>query len=61
MSLLTVILVIVVAGVLLWAIGAFIPMDPKILSILRIVVIVCLILWLMKAFGLLAPLESIRI
>ena len=61
MPLLTVILVLVVAGVLLWAIGAYIPMDPGILKLLRIVVIVCILLWLASLFGLFAPLSHFRV
>ena len=51
MSILTLIIVIVLVGVLLWAVNAYIPMDGKIKNILNIVVVVCLIIWLLKAFG----------
>jgi hypothetical protein len=61
MSLLTVILVIVVVGVLLWAINSFIPMDSKIKSILNIVVVIALIIWLLQAFGILGSLGSVRV
>jgi hypothetical protein len=61
MSLLTIILVIVVVGVLLWAINSFIPMDSKIKSILNIVVVIALILWLLQAFGILGSLSSVRV
>jgi hypothetical protein len=60
-SLLTVILVIVVVGVLLWAINSFIPMDSKIKSILNIVVVIALIIWLLQAFGILGSLGSVRV
>jgi hypothetical protein len=61
MSLLTIILVIVVVGVLLWAINSFIPMDSKIKSILNIVVVIALIFWLLQAFGILGSLGSVRV
>ena len=61
MSLLTIILVIVVVGVLLWAINSFIPMDSKIKSILNIVVVIALILWLLQAFGVLGSLGGVRV
>jgi len=61
MSLLTIILVIVVVGVLLWAINSFIPMDGKIKSILNIVVVIVLILWLLQAFGVLNSLSGVRV
>lgn len=61
MSLLTIILVIVLVGVLLWAINSFIPMDRKIKSILNIVVVIVLILWLLQAFGILGSLSGVRV
>jgi len=61
MSLLTIILVIVVVGVLLWAINSFIPMDSKIKSILNVVVVIALILWLLQAFGILGSISNVRV
>jgi len=54
MSLLSILLVIIVVGVLLWLVNTFIPMDRKIKSILNIVVVIVVIVWLLKAFGLFA-------
>jgi len=61
MSILTIILVIVVVGVLLWALNSFIPMDSKVRSILNLVVVVLLILWLLQAFGLIDTLRGVRV
>lgn len=61
MSLLTIVIVIVVVGVLLWAINSFIPMDPKIKSILNVVVVIALVLWLLRAFGILDSLGGVRV
>jgi hypothetical protein len=61
MSILTILIVIVVVGVLLWAINSFLPMDPKIKSILNIVVVVLLIIWLLQAFGLINILRGVRV
>jgi hypothetical protein len=61
MSLLTIILVIIVVGVLLWAVNSFIPMDSKIKSILNVVVVIALILWLLQAFGILGSLSNVRV
>jgi len=61
MSLLTIILVLIVAGVLLWLINAYIPMDRKIKSLLNAVVVIVLVLWLLKAFGLLDSLKGISV
>jgi hypothetical protein len=61
MPILTIILVIVLVGVLLWALNSFVPMDPKVRSILNIVVVLLLIIWLLQAFGLLHGLANIRV
>lgn len=46
-----VVLVLIVAGILLWLIESFIPMDAKILRLLQAVVIIVLVLWLLRVFG----------
>lgn len=61
MSILTLIIVLVVVGVVLWAINRFIPMDAKVKMILNIVVIIILIVWLLKATGLLGRLDTVRL
>jgi hypothetical protein len=61
MDLLTIIIVIVIVGILLYLINQFIPMDAKIKKILNIVVVIALIIWLLNAFGLFAHLGSVRI
>jgi bacteriorhodopsin len=60
MSLLTLIFVLVLIGVLLWAINTYIPMDPKIKKILNVAVVVIVVLWLMYVIGLL-PLGDIKV
>lgn len=57
MSLITVVIVLVVVGLILWLINNYIPMDRKIKSILNVVVVICVIIWLLKAFGLLSKLN----
>ena len=61
MSILSLILVIVVVGVLLWALNSFVPMDSKVKSILNIVVVILLIVWLLRAFGLIGTLSNIQV
>ena len=61
MSLLSILLVIIVVGVLLWAVNTYIPMDRKIKNILNIVVVVVVIVWLLKAFGLFSYLLNIQV
>ncbi len=61
MPLLTILLVIIVVGVLLWLINSFIPMDHNIKSILNVVVVIILIVWLLKVFGIFSSLMDIHI
>ena len=61
MSLVTLIVVLVIVGVALWLINAYIPMDPKIKTILNVVVVIAVILWLLRAFGLLGDIGAITI
>jgi hypothetical protein len=50
MDLISLIILIVVVGVLLWAINSFIPMEPRIKQILNIVVIIALVIFLLSLF-----------
>lgn len=44
-------LVLVIVGVCLWLIEAYVPMDPAIKVIIRVVVVIILVLWLLRLFG----------
>jgi hypothetical protein len=61
MSLITIILTLVVAGVLVWLVNTYIPMDGKIKKILNIVVVVVVVIWLLNIFGLWGHLHDVRI
>ena len=61
MSLLSLIVVLIVVGVLLWLVNNYVPMDGKIKSILNAVVVILVILWLLQAFGLLGAIGGIRV
>jgi NADH:ubiquinone oxidoreductase subunit 2 (subunit N) len=61
MPLLTIFIVLIVAGLLLWLVNTFIPMDRKIKSILNVLVVIVVIIWLLKIFGILDNLGSINI
>ena len=60
MPLLTVLVVIIVVGVLLWLINTYLPMDRKIKSILNAVVVIVLVIWLLKVFGLFDSLGNLH-
>ena len=61
MPLITVVLVLIAVGVMLWLINTYIPMDRKIKNILSIVVVVVVIIWLLQAFGLMGSLSNVRV
>ncbi len=52
MSLISILVVLVIAGLLLWAVSQF-PLDATIVRIIRVVVVVFVVLWLLQGFGLL--------
>ena len=60
MPLLNVLLVLVVAGVILWLVNTYIPMDRKIKSLLNTVVVVVVIIWLLQGFGVWDSLKSLH-
>jgi hypothetical protein len=55
------VIVLVVFGVILWAINAYIPMDATIKKILNGVVVLVAILFVLSAFGVLDSLSGIRV
>lgn len=61
MSLITIVIALIVVGVLLWLVNAYIPMDAKIKRIINIVVVVIVVLWLLNVFGLLGDLRAIKV
>ena len=61
MPLLTVLLVLVVAGVILWLVNTYIPMQRTIKSILNAVVVIIVVIWLLSVFGVLGNIQHLRI
>jgi len=61
MSIITVLVVIIIVGVLLWLVNTKIPMDATVKTILNIVVVLLLVIWLLKVFGLLSGLGSVKV
>jgi hypothetical protein len=60
MSILSIILVLIVAGVFLWFVNQYLPMAAPIKSLLNIVVVLAVILWLLYAVGIFGSLGAIR-
>lgn len=61
MPLINILIILIVAGFLLWLVNRFIPMDRKIKSILNIIVIIAIVIWLLNVFGILNSISSIRV
>ena len=61
MSLVSLLVVLIIVGVILWLINTYIPMDAKIKKILNVVVVIVVILWLLQAFGVLDNIRGLRI
>ena len=61
MPILTVIIVLVVAGVVLWLVNTYIPMQRTLKAILNAVVVIIVVIWLLKVFGVLDNLQHIKI
>ena len=60
MPIVTILLVLIVVGVILWLINKYIPMQGTIKSILNAVVVIVVIIWLLKVFGLLDSLQNLH-
>jgi len=61
MSLLVIILVIAFAGLILWLVEKYIPMDPGLKTLLRVVVIAIVIWILLRELGVLHYLSTVKI
>jgi len=58
---LTILIVIVVAGVILWLVNSYIPMQRTIKNILNAVVVIILVIWLLNVFGVMESLKNVTI
>lgn len=61
MPLLQVLIILVIAGVVLWLINNYIPMDNKIKKVLNVVAVIIVVLWLLSVFGVLDSVSRMRI
>jgi hypothetical protein len=61
MPLINLVVTLIVVGVLLWLVNAYIPMDSKIKSILNVVIVIAVVLWLLSAFGVLGGMRGITV
>lgn len=61
MSLVTLVVILIVVGVLLYLVNTYIPMDAKIKQIMNIVVVIAVVLWLLSVFGLLDSVSAVHV
>lgn len=61
MPILTIIVIIALAGFLLWAINAYVPMAPMVKRLLNIAVVIILVVWLLQLLGVFSHLGAVRV
>ena len=61
MPIVNVVVILIVAGVALWAINAFIPMAAPVKKILNFVVVAVICVWLLQIFGVIDSVKNIRV
>jgi hypothetical protein len=61
MTLVSVVVVLVVVGLLLWLINTYIPMAAAIKSVLNVVVFIVVAIWLLQGFGLVGNIPGVHI
>jgi predicted membrane protein len=61
MSLISIVIVLIVVGVLLWLINNYIPMAGPIKTILNVVVVLVVILWVLSALGVIHGIGNFRL
>jgi VIT1/CCC1 family predicted Fe2+/Mn2+ transporter len=60
MPILTVVLVLIAVGVVLWLINKYIPMQSTIKNLLNAVVVIVVVIWLFKIFGVWGSLQNLH-
>ena len=55
MSAISLIVMLIIIGVLLYLVNTLIPMDAKIKTIINVVVVINVLLWLLQVFGAVIP------
>jgi hypothetical protein len=61
MTLVDIVLILIVVGLLLWLIDAYIPMAGGIKSLINVLVFVVVLIWLLQTFGLVGNIPGVRI
>jgi hypothetical protein len=61
MSLISIVIVLIVVGFLLWLVNNYIPMASSIKTILNAVVVIVVILWVLSAFGIIHGIGNLKL
>jgi len=61
MPVLQLLVMLIIAGLVLWLINNYIPMDGKIKKILNVVAVIIVIFWLLSVFGVFDSMSGMRI
>lgn len=60
MPLLTIVMVLIIVGVLLWLVS-MIPMDATIHLVIRVLVIIVTCIWLLEALGVMGAVKAVHV
>ena len=61
MPLINIVIVLIIAGVLLWLVNTYIPMAGAIKTILNVVVVLAICVWLLQSLGLIGDISGFRV
>ena len=61
MNLMNIVLILVIAGLVMWLINTYIPMAAGIKSLLNVLVFVVLLIWVLQVFGVIGEIPGLRI
>lgn len=61
MSLLTLFLVLIVLGVVTWAVTSFIPMPQQFKTLIVVVAVIIAVIYCLNAFGIIGSLSSVKV
>jgi hypothetical protein len=61
MTLVSIVVILVIVGLVMWLINTYIPMAGAIKSLLNVVVFVVVLIWVLQVFGLIGNIPGLRI
>ena len=61
MELISLIIILILIGLGLWAANTYIPMQAGVKKVLNIVVVIVVALWLLSVFGILGDIHSVNV